>query len=398
VVAEVQLRVLQAEPAGPLDDRPQRCLDRVGDTPKCGYRVTFAEELDRLLLQWRPFDDPPEGAIVSRIRALIKCILDPLTAGSDPGYVPALSGDRAGRWSGRSSVATDTTSAAGAQAVADIDALTPTAPAGLQRTLKRVRASRVTYTLLPILSLAVFFTVWQVVGGRVNPILLATPSSTAKAFWDLLTSGQLLPAFATTMKDLAIGYGLAIVAGVSVGVAMGRSPVLERIMDPYVNFFQATPLIALVPLIVIWFGVGMEARVAVVFLLAVWSVIINTTTGVKQTPAALLDVGRIYKFSRRHVITRIQLPNAVPSIFAGLRIALGKALIGIVIAQMEISVTGLGGIVVNYGNAFRTAYLLAGVVTASLVGVVAAVALEVIRKVAFPWTEEQEGGGWKAAI
>ena len=295
-------------------------------------------------------------------------------------------------------MATDTTSAAGAPAVADIDALTPTAPAGLQRTLKRVRASRVTYTLLPILSLAVFFTVWQVVGGRVNPILLATPSSTAKAFWDLLTSGQLLPAFATTMKDLAIGYGLAIVVGVSAGVAMGRSPVLERIMDPYVNFFQATPLIALVPLIVIWFGVGMEARVAVVFLLAVWSIIINTTTGVKQTPAALLDVGRIYKFSRRHVITRIQLPNAVPSIFAGLRIALGKALIGIVIAQMEISVTGLRGIVVNYGNAFRTAYLLAGVVTASLVGVVAAVALEVIRKVAFPWTEEQEGGGWKAAI
>ena len=200
------------------------------------------------------------------------------------------------------------------------------------------------------------------------------------------------------MRDLAVGYGLAAVIGILAGIAMGRSPVLERIFDPYINFFQATPLIALVPLIVIWFGVGMEARVAVTFLLAIWSIVINTTTGVKQTPAALLDVGRIYKFNRLQVVARIQLPNAVPSIFAGLRIALGKALIGIMIAQMEISVTGLGGIVVNYGNAFRTAYLLAGVVTASLVGVVAAVALEVIRKTAFPWTEDKEAGGWKAAI
>ena len=215
---------------------------------------------------------------------------------------------------------------------------------------------------------------------------------------DLLTNGTLLPAFGTTLKDLAIGYGLAIVVGVLAGIAMGRSPVLERIFDPYINFFQATPLIALVPLIVIWFGVGPTARVAVTFLLAIWSIIINTTTGVKQTPTTLLDVGRIYKLNRLQVIARIQLPNAVPSIFAGLRIALGKALIGVMIAQMEVSISGLGGIVEDYGNAFRTAYLLAGVVTASLVGVVAAVALEVIRKTAFPWTEEQEAGGWKAAI
>jgi NitT/TauT family transport system permease protein len=169
-------------------------------------------------------------------------------------------------------------------------------------------------------------------------------------------------------------------------------------LNPYVNFFQATPLIALVPLVVIWFGVELKARVAVVFILAVWSIIINTTTGVKDTAPALLDVGRIYKLNPFQVVTNVQLPNAVPHIFAGLRIALGKALIGVMIAQMEISVTGLGGIVINYGNAFKTAYLLAGVVTASLVGVVAAALLEVIRKRVFPWTEDEGSGGWKAAI
>ena len=106
-----------------------------------------------------------------------------------------------------------------------------------------------------------------------------------------------------------------------------------------------------------------------------------------ETPANLLDVGRIYKLSRRQTIFSVALPNAVPSIFAGLRIGLGKALIGMVIAQMEISVTGLGGLVVNYGNAFKTAYLLAAIVTASLVGVIAAAGLELLRRWLFPWTK-----------
>lgn len=251
---------------------------------------------------------------------------------------------------------------------------------------------------LPILSVLIFGLIWQYVGAHTNPILFTTPVKVAQAFWDLLQDGELWPAFYGALRDLGIGYGLAAIAGIVVGMAMGRSPVVEKMLNPFVNFFQATPLIALVPLVVIWFGVELKARVTVVFILAVWSIIINTATGVKDTPPALLDVGRIYKLNPLQVVGHVQLPNAVPHIFAGLRIALGKALIGVMIAQMEISVTGLGGIVINYGNAFKTAYLLAGVVTASLVGVVAAALLEVLRKRVFPWTEDEGSGGWRAAI
>ena len=233
----------------------------------------------------------------------------------------------------------------------------------------------------------VFLVIWQILGRNIDPILLATPTAVALAFADLITNGELLPAFLTAMGDLAVGYGGAIVVGITVGIFMGRSVTFERIINPYVNFFQATPLIALVPLVVIWFGVGFTARVVVTFLLALWSIIINTATGVQQTPEALIDVGRIYKFNRRQTVMTIALPNAVPSIFAGLRIALGKALIGVIISQMEISVVGLGGLVVDYGNAFKTAYLLAGIITASLVGVVAALALELLRRLLFPWTQ-----------
>jgi len=247
---------------------------------------------------------------------------------------------------------------------------------------------------LPYISVLVFLVIWQVVGEHINPILLATPVDTAKAFWDLLTSGQLGPAFGSAMVDLGLGYGLAVVVGVVVGILMGRSRTAERVFNPYVNFFQATPLIALVPLIVIWFGVGLEARVAVTFMLAIWSIIINTATGVKETPDALIDVGRVYKLSRLQLVSRVALPHAVPSIFAGLRIALGKALIGMVIAQMEVSVSGLGGLIINYGNAFKTAYLLAAVFTASLVGVIAAVLLEVLRRWWFPWTTDGDRNRW----
>jgi NitT/TauT family transport system permease protein len=293
-------------------------------------------------------------------------------------------------------MAVDRTSSAAAQVP------TPSLSQRMTRFGARRRGRSIAYTRagrigLPLISVLIFGLIWEYVGKHTNPILFTTPVKVGEAFWDLLKTGQLWPAFYGALRDLGIGYGLAAVVGIVVGIAMGRSPVVEKMLNPYVNFFQATPLIALVPLVVIWFGVELKARVAIVFILALWSIIINTTTGVKDTSPALLDVGRIYKLNRLQVVQQVQLPNAVPHIFAGLRIALGKALIGVMIAQMEISVTGLGGIVINYGNAFKTAYLLAGVVTASLVGVIAAALLEVIRKRLFPWTEDEGSGGWKAA-
>lgn len=238
---------------------------------------------------------------------------------------------------------------------------------------------------LQVASVTVFLVLWQWVGGQMNPILLATPTAVIAAFFDLLRQNELQGAFILAMQDLIAGYVLAIVVGIVVGVAMGRSRTIEQILNPYINFMQATPLVALVPLIVVWFGIGYEARVAVVFVLAVWSIIINTSTGVKGTPRLLMDVAEVYHLTAAEKIRSISLPFAVPYIFSGLRIALGKALIGMVIAEMEVSVVGLGGLLNTYGEEFKTAYLLAGIVTASMVGVLTAVALDVLLARAFPW-------------
>jgi NitT/TauT family transport system permease protein len=263
--------------------------------------------------------------------------------------------------------------------------VTSVGQAPTSRTAKIVR--RVWRLRIEFASLVVFFTIWQVVGAMTSTVLFATPTRVIAAAVDLLRTGQMESALGVATKDVVTGYVLAVVVGLIIGVAMGRNRVIQRILNPYVNFMQATPVIAAVPLMVIWFGIGFEARFLVVFLLSVWSVIINTETGVRGTPRVLMEVAQIYHLSQWKIIRDIALPNAVPMIFAGLRIALGKALIGMIIAETEVTVIGLGGLISNYGDEFKTAYLLAAICAASVVGVITAGLLSWSLRRYFPWVE-----------
>jgi len=244
---------------------------------------------------------------------------------------------------------------------------------------------------LQLLSVACFLLIWQIAGSRLNPILISTPLLVLKAFGVLLKNGELLDGFLIALGDLALGYVLAVSVGVIIGIWMGRSRTVEQVLNPYVNFMQSTPLIALVPLVVIWFGIGYSARVAVVFVLSVWSVIINTSTGIKTTNKTLVEVARVFHLPEARLVREIALPGAIPHIFAGLRVSLGKAVIGMMIAEMEIRLVGLGGLVMEYGEQFQTAYLLAGIITSSLVGVVTAILLDWIQNRFFPWIAATSG-------
>lgn len=238
---------------------------------------------------------------------------------------------------------------------------------------------------LQVVSVAVFLGVWQVAGAHVNPILLATPSRVWQAFVDLVRSGTLGPAFFRAMEVLGLGFGIAAVAGISIGILMGRSSIARRLLNPYVSFFQATPLIALTPLVVIWTGIGFTSEVVITLLLAVWSVIINTSEGIRNTPGTLLDMARVYRATEMSVVRNVAVPHALPYIFAGLRIALAKGLIGVIIGEMDISLKGLGGLIQDSGDAFQTAPLLAAIISSSLVGVIGTVILEVLRRKVAPW-------------
>ena len=241
--------------------------------------------------------------------------------------------------------------------------------------------------VLPIVSVIVFLILWQAFGSTVNPILLATPTAVGNAFVEITKDGSLGPAFLHAMAVLASGFALAAVVGIGLGILMGRSEAAHRVLNPYVSFFQATPLIALTPLVVIWFGIDFQAEVSITFLLAVWSIIINTEEGIRNTPQNLLDMARIYQASRWSVIRNIAIPFAIPYIFAGLRIGIAKGLVGVIIGEMDISLKGLGGLIQNYGDAFQTAELMAAIISSSLVGVLGTVVLEIIRRRIAPWAE-----------
>jgi NitT/TauT family transport system permease protein len=243
--------------------------------------------------------------------------------------------------------------------------------------------------LVPVLSIVVFLALWQWVGSSVNPILLSTPGSVLASAVDITREGVLGPAFLRALGVLFAGFGISVVAGITIGVLMGRNETAYRIINPYVSFFQATPLIALTPLVVIWTGIGFIAEVTITCLLAIWTVIINTCEGTRNTPDTLLDMARIYHSTELQVIRHVTLPNALPYIFAGLRIALGKALIGVVIGEMSVSLKGLGGLIQEYGNSFQTAPLLAAIICSSIVGVIGTAIIELVRRRIAPWS----GGG-----
>lgn len=245
--------------------------------------------------------------------------------------------------------------------------------------------------VLPLASLVVFLTLWQLVGMSLNPIVLATPTAVVQAFATLVSNGQMESAFELAMQDFLLGFSLAIVVGLTIGILMGRSLIIERILNPYISFFQAMPSVAVLPLVVVWLGTDYMARVSFVFWLAVVNIIVNTYAGMIATPKELREVGKIYRLSEFTIVRRIAFPYALPFVFAGLRRGLGLALIGMLLGQMDISVKGLGGLIITYGDELRTDYLLAGICVAALVGVMGVAALEILRKTAFPWIDAVAG-------
>jgi len=244
---------------------------------------------------------------------------------------------------------------------------------------------------LRIVSVAAVLALWQAVGSQMDPILISTPAAVARSFVLILTQGVLLKAFLASAVDLVVGFGLALVIGISAGILMGRYRVVEELLDPYVSFFNATPLVALLPLVIIWLGISVWARMFFVFILSIWSVLVNTLEGIKNVNRGLMEVGMSFGLSEAQLVRAISVPGAIPYILAGVRVGMGKAIIGMIIGEMSIQLAGLGGLVQHYGDIFQTGRLLAVIVCTSLFGVVAVGILHLIQAQFFPWVTATSG-------
>ena len=241
--------------------------------------------------------------------------------------------------------------------------------------------------LLRVASVIVVFGLWELF-GRSAPIVASYPTAIGAAFIDLaFVSNELLPAFATTLHGLVVGFAIAAVLGVVIGFAMGRIRLVDLILDPYVSALYATPRVALVPLLVLWVGIDFELRVTIVILSSIFPIIINTYIGAKSVDRELIDAGRAFAANGWQLLTTVVVPGSLPYLFAGLRIGVARALVGIIVAEMAAAVTGTGQLIIQFGRFFQTDRLFVPVIILGLFSIVLAELVYWAQRRATPWAQ-----------
>ncbi len=198
--------------------------------------------------------------------------------------------------------------------------------------------------------------------GMVNPLFTSAPSRIISTFLGMTHEGTLSKDLRISSTEFLIGYSLAVVVGILVGVAMGWYRDISAALQPFVSALYSTPRIALAPLFIIWLGIGIWSKVAVVFLVAVFQVLISTEAGVRAADESLIRTARSFGANDRRIFTTIVLPGAVPFLITGLRLGLGQALVGIVVAELYASTEGIGHEIALAGETFQTDRVFVGIV------------------------------------
>ena len=223
--------------------------------------------------------------------------------------------------------------------------------------------------LIRVASVLCFLAAWEFYGRRTDPLLLTYPTAVLWAAVQLIRSGELLRQLLVSLASLSVGFGASLLLGVGLGLAAGRSRLAEAILDPHINALYATPQVALTPLLMMWFGLGFTVKVVIVFLFAFFPILINTASGVKNVSASMVEVGRAYMASEAQILFKVVFPAALPFIMAGVRLAVGRGLVGMIVAELFTAITGLGAMLTLYGNLFETAKMFVVIIVLGLLGV-----------------------------
>jgi sulfonate transport system permease protein len=237
-----------------------------------------------------------------------------------------------------------------------------------------------------LVSLALFLTLWEVVGNGIDPVLFTTPSAVAKAAVEMIGSGELWTYLAPSLNVLFIGFTLAVIFGITIALLLARFWVLDVALSVYITFLYSIPSVALVPLIVLWAGFETTAKIIILFLFAFFPMVINTYQGVKAVDPKLLEVGRAFRCSEQQLWFNIVIPAALPFIVTGLRLALGRGLIGMVLADLYTAISGIGYLIVRTASTFQVNKMFVPIVTLGLLGVTLTALLRLAETYLAPWT------------
>ena len=238
----------------------------------------------------------------------------------------------------------------------------------------------------PLISLAGLIALWWVSSLAQPRHILPTPFDVLGEIWRItIVTGELWAALQISLVSLLIGGGLALVIGVTLGVLMGAQRTVEHALDMYVIGLYVAPVSALTPLFIFWLGIDLAPRVATVFVFAVPQVIITCFRGARSTPRTHIQVARAFRASNREIFTKVIVPHEIPYIVTALRLGLGQAIKGMVLAELLVSTTGLGLLLNTYSQLFDTAALIAVVLILMFIGVIGTALVARIETAITPW-------------
>jgi ABC-type nitrate/sulfonate/bicarbonate transport system permease component len=244
------------------------------------------------------------------------------------------------------------------------------------------------------ISIVCFLAIWELAWQLrlISPLFFSGPSAIAVRFWELLAEGTLLRDAAYSGKNFLIGFVLALVTGVPLGILLGWYKRLYLLFDPLINALYAMPRIALYPLIIIWFGIASGSKIFIVFLSALLPILVNTVAGVRNIDPDLLKAARAFCARDRQIFTTVALPYSVPFILTGVRQGVAHGLIGVIIGELFAGSEGIGYMISYAGQMFQTDTLLVGVVVVMIAGMLLTALGERVRRHFQRWRPDHVGG------
>lgn len=227
----------------------------------------------------------------------------------------------------------------------------------------------VTLTQAAIIAALLMFIEFIVSRGYVNPIFVASPTQIVNEFLYMIDNNTLLPHLIITLQEAVVGYVIAAATGISIGVLFVTFPKIESVFTPFFAALMAVPKTAIMPLLIVWFGIGFKSKVVMVFLFCMFTILFNTVTGVKQTKTEHLKVARVFRASRAQIIFKVMLPSALPGIFTGLRVTAAITITGVIFAEMVASRGGAGFLLSEAQQVLNTPELFLIIIIVTVISV-----------------------------
>jgi NitT/TauT family transport system permease protein len=225
--------------------------------------------------------------------------------------------------------------------------------------------------LIGVAGWVVFLGLWQMAVGFkwIDTTFLAAPKDIASTLYDLLRSGDFWNDMAVSGKELLLGLALSAAVGITLGMLMGWYRTLREVLDPFVSALYATPRIALIPLIILWLGIGIESKVMIVFLTSMFEVLVNTSAGVRSLDEGILRAARSFGANSLQIFRTVALPSSVPFILTGLRLAVGRGLTGVVVGELFAAQAGIGHALTSSAQLFQINEVFAYLALIAIAGI-----------------------------